>query len=427
MPVQYPFNPEQQGEYEGIQRKRRIADALLGSGMNAAPGQMVGPYFMQTAGSNILQGVAGALLGKQQAGKEQELIKGASSAQSADLQRIANAIKGRQAQPGGLVEDASGNVTQQNPIAAQTPQQGLADVLPGLTSPLGQQFAQKFLEGQMTPSAPYTLKPGERRFGPDNKIIGEGAAEKPGGPDGGYTLSPGAKRIGPNGEVIADNPRSQSSTPFFSPQQTPNGIFAFDARTGTMKQITGPDGKPIVGAQNDPALQRSLAAAKAGGAEAGKEQAVAQLDLPRIVANAQNNLQLIDQMIGSEDGKTKAHPGFQTSVGIGTGAVSKLVPGSNAANFHALLDQVKGGAFLEAFNSLKGGGQITEIEGKKATDAITRMRTTQSEAEFVKAAREYQSIIRKGVERAQQKAGATPGTNDRRSNPRATSTTVVDY
>ncbi len=70
-----------------------------------------------------------------------------------------------------------------------------------------------------------------------------------------------------------------------------------------------------------------------------------------------------------------------------------------------MLNQSKGGAFLEAFKALKGGGQITEIEGKKATDAIARMDRSQSKAEFDKALSDYEGVIKLGVDRANQLAG----------------------
>ena len=77
-----------------------------------------------------------------------------------------------------------------------------------------------------------------------------------------------------------------------------------------------------------------------------------------------------------------------------------------------MLDQVLGGAYLEAFETLKGGGQITVEEGKAATKARTRMSRAQSEKEFIDAAREYQSYIMKGVERAKAKAGASSSLYD---------------
>jgi hypothetical protein len=59
---------------------------------------------------------------------------------------------------------------------------------------------------------------------------------------------------------------------------------------------------------------------------------------------------------------------------------------------------------LQAFTTLKGGGSITEKEGEKATAAINRMSTAQSEKEFNIAAREYQDVLRTGIERAKVKA-----------------------
>lgn len=439
MPVQTPFlSPELEQESEDVQRKRRIADALIARGLQPGEGQMLGRvYVPPNTLSGAINAIGGTLLGKKLQGQQADITARGAAQQQSELERVTRALKGGPVQtiqpdPQEAQQSADYGTPEVGPaqVQAQTPQQAIEGILPTLRTPFGQHLAQGYLGGQLgalvpKKQEPYTLKPGEQRRGPNNEIIATGPDVKPANPETNapFTLSPGAKRIGPNGEIIADNPRSESATPYYNPVQTAQGIFAFNSRTGKMEQIADANGKPIIGAANDPRLQRELAAARAGGTETGKEQAVAQLDLPRVTANANNAIQLVDQMIGSEDNKVPPHPGFKTSVGVGMGRVEKIIPGSNAADFHALFDQVKGGAFLEAFNSLKGGGQITEIEGKKATDAITRMQTTQSEAEFIKAAREYQSVIRKGLERAQQKAGMP---TDRRSQPRG-STTVVNY
>jgi len=180
--------------------------------------------------------------------------------------------------------------------------------------------------------------------------------------------------------------------------------MAGNARTGQVAPARH-QGQPVIPAAQSPQLQGDIAREKAAGKTAGETQTTAQFDLPRVIDNANNALQIIDQMVGSEDGRTKAHPGFQSYVGATMFPGARFVEGSDTANFEQLLNQSKGGAFLEAFNSLKGGGQITEVEGKKATDAITRMNKAQSEREFIKAAREYQGIIKLGVQRAQKKAG----------------------
>lgn len=146
--------------------------------------------------------------------------------------------------------------------------------------------------------------------------------------------------------------------------------------------------------------------------EAEKLRAKAEATLPDALNQAEMAIQQIDQMIGSEKGDVKEHPGFQNAVGmpnVVTGLLPRiapsLIPGSDTASFLRRLKQIQGGAFLQAFESLKGGGQITEIEGRKATEAITRLDQSQSEAEFKAAARELQGILRRGMESAKRQAG----------------------
>jgi len=145
----------------------------------------------------------------------------------------------------------------------------------------------------------------------------------------------------------------------------------------------------------------------------GEALARAEADLPGAITRADTAIDLIDQMVGKMPEKdasgkvtregTRPHPGFRAAVGAGIG--ERFIPGTDAAGFQALYDQVTGGAFLQAYETLKGTGQITEVEGKKATAAITRMNLAQNEKEFIAAAREFQSAIRTGVKNARAKAG----------------------
>jgi hypothetical protein len=65
-------------------------------------------------------------------------------------------------------------------------------------------------------------------------------------------------------EIAAAGGAGSGGTPFFQPVQTATGVFAFNARTGKVEPVTGPDGAPIVGATADPALQGTIAGARAG-------------------------------------------------------------------------------------------------------------------------------------------------------------------
>jgi hypothetical protein len=148
--------------------------------------------------------------------------------------------------------------------------------------------------------------------------------------------------------------------------------------------------------KNDPALAGQIAQEK--------ERAKFALQMPEALATSEQAVKQIDELIGDESGTIKPHPGLETAVGMTWLPGARFIPGSDTADFMRRLDQVKGGAFMQAFQTLKGGGQITEREGEKATAAITRMDTSQSEKEFRKAAREFQGIIRSAMERAKTRA-----------------------
>lgn len=123
-------------------------------------------------------------------------------------------------------------------------------------------------------------------------------------------------------------------------------------------------------------------------------------------AAANDSIKQIDELIN--------HPGLSAAVGFGFQKTpwqdkdEKGEPifraGTEAANFKARFDQLKGQAFLESYQKLKGGGTITEVEGKKAESALTRMQLSQSEEEFLKAANEFKNIIQAGLERKKAQA-----------------------
>jgi hypothetical protein len=60
------------------------------------------------------------------------------------------------------------------------------------------------------------------------------------------------------------------------------------------------------------------------------------------------------------------------------------------------IDELQGGTFLQAFESLKGGGQISEKEGEKATDALNRLKTRgTSEAAYRQALADFKSEVKR--------------------------------
>lgn len=104
----------------------------------------------------------------------------------------------------------------------------------------------------------------------------------------------------------------------------------------------------------------------------------------------------IDSQISVID-KALKHPGRATATGLsGTIDPRNYTPGTDATNFRTVLDQIGGAAFLQAFESLKGGGAITEVEGKKATDAIARLNRAQSDDEFESSLKDLRKVMTDG-------------------------------
>jgi len=186
---------------------------------------------------------------------------------------------------------------------------------------------------------------------------------------------------------------------------TMRGQDMTDARARQPKYVEGigmvhPDGRvtSVVGAGGKALTAEQVAAAKARGTALGKQQAAA----PDAIATAKDALRKIDEMIGSVDGKIKQHTGFGT---VGLNFFGRHIPGTPSSDFKIRHEEVTGQAFMQAYTTLKGSGQITEKEGEKATAAITRMNLSQSEAEYKRAAREFQDVLRAAVRRAEQTLG----------------------
>lgn len=171
----------------------------------------------------------------------------------------------------------------------------------------------------------------------------------------------------------------------------------------------------------DPEFQARITAARTEAQLTAKDDMAALSQGPAAVEGGMRSLALLNRMVGDPKAKGAAaqpHPGFTGTVGMTFAPGMRFVPGTPEADFQSMLDQVKGGAFLEAYERLKGTGQITEVEGKKATDAITRMGTAISENEFMQAAKELRDVIQTGIDRTnsriskaqgRQRGGAAPG------------------
>lgn len=153
--------------------------------------------------------------------------------------------------------------------------------------------------------------------------------------------------------------------------------------------------------------QTGLAAEREAATTTARETAEAKVQrtqaLPQTIAAADQTLSVIDDLI--------RHPGRVAATGLSSSIDPRnRIPGTDAYNFRAALDQLRGQAFLQAFQSLRGGGAITEREGKAATDAIAALDTAQGEEAFLKALRDLRAVVEGGKQRALGSAGGAPST-----------------
>lgn len=109
------------------------------------------------------------------------------------------------------------------------------------------------------------------------------------------------------------------------------------------------------------------------------------------IDNAENAIRQTKEML--------SHPGLQDYVGATWKPGARFIPGTNASDFEARLDQIKAGAFTQGIQQMKGMGALSDAEGKKLDALMARMNKGQSEEEFKTAAKEYVNTVQKGLNR----------------------------
>ncbi|WP_112602770.1 phage tail tip lysozyme [Rhizobium sp. WW22] len=126
----------------------------------------------------------------------------------------------------------------------------------------------------------------------------------------------------------------------------------------------------------------------------GTAQAAAQTALPAVEGAANQILSSIDSLANDPYlpkmlGKSSYLPNVTT----------------DSQRVQSKMDQITGQTFLQAYNTLRGAGQITEVEGQKATAAMGRLNTAQSEKDYRDALNDLRGVVQNAVQRARQQAG----------------------
>lgn len=134
-----------------------------------------------------------------------------------------------------------------------------------------------------------------------------------------------------------------------------------------------------------------------------KDRAEATTSLPMITARYNTTKKNVDELVNSNV--------LDIAIGTVKGQVPDWLGGlvsNDFADVRARFNQVHGEAFLSALNiALKGSGQVTEIEGKKGTEALLRAKTAISVSDFKEALKDYQDAM-DAIYAAQHERTGTP-------------------
>ncbi len=380
----YSSATDYDSELKKLERKRAMAAALMAQGQQPMQGQMIGRVYVPPS---FLQGAAG--LAQTYAGtrqmKKADRAEGELTSQRNAM--IAQALKDYQesGDPGALMTNQDtrdyGMKAQQSAIDAE--RKALADAL----SQRGKQEGEERLAHIRGSYQDEPLTFEQRKQLEELKRSGTGA---------------GVEGYAPTIEWTTAGPVEMV--------RTPKGI--------TPRVITDSEGKPFVRSQYDPGTQRDVNSAKAEGSELGKSGAEARLAIPEATATAQLVREQAQQLIGNaardaqgrvvRDTKGEA-PGLEGAVGSVQGYLPDWMVGlgsNDRSGFLQRVNQMKGGAFLNGRQMLKGGGAITDWESKRAEEAFSRMSRAQSEEDFTGAVLDFVTAVEAGAKKLEAKARA---------------------
>jgi hypothetical protein len=88
-------------------------------------------------------------------------------------------------------------------------------------------------------------------------------------------------------------------------------------------------------------------------------------------------------------------------------------PGSAKANFQVTVERATNRAFMEARQMLKGGGQITDFESRKAEAAITSMQLAMQKGDknlFLQSLDDFERAVNDGYAKLAQQSQMLPQT-----------------
>jgi hypothetical protein len=461
------MSPEDYAQQQQLNRQQQMAQLLLQQGTQQPQGQMVSGRYVPTSFFQNILPIANIAASKYLGGKSDaeaaKLAQRLRTQEIADINKYNQILRGQEAvaaQPERTTELAGpfgemvgpNNTNIPMPTATMPAQAGRAAV-PGDAnqanlfaassySPILRQMGLKRMtEGPKWEKAEMPQPDGSVKTGWVNY-----ASANPkdtfieGGTKPAYTPLEAAKftyetgMTPPSGapKSYVQNPPAVGGSPAQAPvvpgQPTAAPMSNRPAALPMSNQVNPATGNAVpVSAMNAPRMSPKQVgeANQAIFTESEKQRQAELKALPANIEQANVAIKTIDEMIGDArlndkgeivyqkydpvtkqyvEGK-KAHGGFENYVGATMFPGLRFIEGTETASFEPLYKSIKGQAFLEAFQRLKGAGQITEIEGQKATEALLKLDKAQTEKDFVKYAREFQENLQRGMELAKNKAG----------------------
>lgn len=121
------------------------------------------------------------------------------------------------------------------------------------------------------------------------------------------------------------------------------------------------------------------------------------------VTEATNGISSIDNILNTID-TVKNHPGLEKAVGIKS--AFPTTPGSDAANFEALVETLGSQSFLSQISAFKGMGALSDAEGKKLQSALSNFSIKQSPQQLRKNLGEVERLMMNARENVIKKTGA---------------------
>lgn len=171
-------------------------------------------------------------------------------------------------------------------------------------------------------------------------------------------------------------------------------VFHPDGKPG--EQFFRMDGTPLTPqeaqqagiAKWDAGVAGEIAGTSAEAKGIGEVKAKTRMALPELEQTLANAMRIGNELF--------AHPGYQQAVGAGI-PWANIIHGTAAKGATALIRQLQGQSFMAAAQKLRGLGQMTDVEGEKATAAINRMDASTSEADFRAAYEDYLAMLSAGI------------------------------